>query len=247
MTWWKQPFQCPSCDGPHSGARLFCKNCLILLLQLRREAHALNCGALVYEGPVRALLNELRRQPSPRLFRILRHSAHRSPKFQALWRECDAIAAVPARSKLILAPAAPIEIFWENLAALHGKIWMPRLLRKKFDHSQHERGAKARLDTPLFMEINPRSRHAREIRGKRILLVDDVCTTGTSLLQCSQVLLEQGAFSVSRFTFAEALAKDRADYPLRLRNEPLPERTNPQPPPSREISASSFSCASEPG
>ena len=43
---------------------------------------------------------------------------------------------------------------------------------------------------------------AGEVKGKSILLVDDIYTTGSTLAACSQILLEQGAFEVRVITFA---------------------------------------------
>lgn len=46
------------------------------------------------------------------------------------------------------------------------------------------------------------SRDPRIVRGKRILLVDDVYTTGSTGRECTRVLLEAGAKSVSIITWA---------------------------------------------
>jgi predicted amidophosphoribosyltransferase len=38
------------------------------------------------------------------------------------------------------------------------------------------------------------------IRGRRVALVDDVCTTGTTLLECAEVLRAAGAAAVFAIT-----------------------------------------------
>ncbi len=43
------------------------------------------------------------------------------------------------------------------------------------------------------------------IAGKKILLVDDVVTTGSTIDECSRILFEKGALSVDAITFARAL------------------------------------------
>ena len=46
-----------------------------------------------------------------------------------------------------------------------------------------------------------------KIQGKRILLVDDVCTTGNTLKECAKTLLESGAESVTCLVIALANSK----------------------------------------
>jgi ComF family protein len=48
------------------------------------------------------------------------------------------------------------------------------------------------------------------VKGERILLVDDVYTTGSTLNECSRMLLDAGADSVAVFTLARAVAGDQA-------------------------------------
>jgi ComF family protein len=48
------------------------------------------------------------------------------------------------------------------------------------------------------------TRHGDGVGGRRVLLVDDVCTTGATLEACSAALREAGAASVWGFTLARA-------------------------------------------
>lgn len=48
-------------------------------------------------------------------------------------------------------------------------------------------------------------RYASEIKGKYILLVDDVMTTGATLEQCAKTLLKSGAMQVNVLTLARTL------------------------------------------
>lgn len=49
--------------------------------------------------------------------------------------------------------------------------------------------------------------NADKLRGKRILLVDDICTTGATLEECARVLLDAGAAEVMAVTVAKPRKK----------------------------------------
>ena len=51
------------------------------------------------------------------------------------------------------------------------------------------------------------SAHGALVKGRRVLLVDDVCTSGATLAAAAEALLEKGAASVSGYCFARPLAK----------------------------------------
>jgi ComF family protein len=50
-----------------------------------------------------------------------------------------------------------------------------------------------------------RVRHAEQFAGRRILLIDDVFTTGTTLNECAKALRSAGAISVSALTLARTI------------------------------------------
>ena len=58
------------------------------------------------------------------------------------------------------------------------------------------------------MAVNPCMSQA--IRGSRVLLVDDVMTTGSTLKACTEALLEAGAKEVNCLVFARADAGSRS-------------------------------------
>jgi ComF family protein len=46
--------------------------------------------------------------------------------------------------------------------------------------------------------------HLNEVKGKKILLIDDVFTTGSTLHECAKVLLKAGAAEIEAFTVARS-------------------------------------------
>jgi ComF family protein len=67
--------------------------------------------------------------------------------------------------------------------------------------AQHQLGRRARQSNVggAFV-VAPR--HADDVRGRWIVLIDDVMTTGATLAGCARALYEAGAFAVSALTLA---------------------------------------------
>lgn len=65
-------------------------------------------------------------------------------------------------------------------------------------HSQHGRSVSGRMDAACFVRIN------RPVSGK-VLLIDDVHTTGTTLDQCAYLLRKAGAAEVVCYSLARQM------------------------------------------
>jgi predicted amidophosphoribosyltransferase len=59
------------------------------------------------------------------------------------------------------------------------------------------------------------------VKGKTILLMDDVATTGATLASASHSLIEAGATKVYAFTFAKAIHKYGLDQVKPYSSRPL--------------------------
>lgn len=87
----------------------------------------------------------------------------------------------------------------EAIASLIGRN-VSNLLVKAHQEKQSKKGKFERIK-----EQNPFSYvGSRTIKGKKILLIDDIYTTGTTLRNCAAVLLEAGAESCSSFTLVRS-------------------------------------------
>ena len=60
-----------------------------------------------------------------------------------------------------------------------------------------------RYDDGLFHVTEIFDKISETIRGRRILLIDDICTTGATLRECVRVLRDNGAAAVLCLTVAK--------------------------------------------
>jgi len=86
----------------------------------------------------------------------------------------------------------------------HQTLWR---LRHTAPHAGLDRALRLR-NLQHSMAVNPSMSQA--IRGSRVLLIDDVMTTGSTLKACTEALLEAGAKEVNCLVFARADADSRS-------------------------------------
>lgn len=79
----------------------------------------------------------------------------------------------------------------------------PLIRRKRFTRKQATlSGKKRRENLRHAFDLND-----IDIKGRRILLIDDVRTTGTTIISCAKILMDNGAMKVSALTIASAKPK----------------------------------------
>ncbi len=116
---------------------------------------------------------------------------------------CDCIIPVPlSRAKHYRRGYNQSEELGRTLASILDIPQENNVLRKiRQTSDQHRLSAQERAEnlTGAFRVFRPKA-----VKGKRILLVDDVFTTGWTMHECARMLKQAGALSVTGITFCRA-------------------------------------------
>lgn len=123
-----------------------------------------------------------------------------------LWQEADIIAAVPLhRWRLLHRRYNQSAMLALALGKQTGRTVLPALLRRhRATPSQGGLTAKGRArNVAGAFDIHPALRNP--VRGARILLIDDVFTTGATVGECARVLRRGGARGVDVLTLARVI------------------------------------------
>lgn len=188
---------CEHCGIPFEGAvidDLVCGACLA-----DRPAFERARAAFVYNADSRALVLKLkhadRTDATVHLARWLRRTG------AELVECCDVIVPVPLhRWRLLMRTYNQAALLANALAKLSGKAAVPdALVRTKATPSQGrlDRAARRRNVAKAFAV-----QRTAQIAGKRVLLIDDVLTTGATANACAQTLLKAGAAAVDVLVLA---------------------------------------------
>lgn len=165
----------------------------------------------MYTGPVRSGILGLK-------FRERKGAAAVFAKYMAEVRyvnsveNCDFVTAVPlSKRKLASRGFNQSELIGRAYASYTGKTYMAGVLTKTKENQTQSalRDAKRRVENVKdCYEV----RDPSLVRGKRILLVDDVYTTGATIRECARVLRRAGAETVCGLTAATAHGQNTKIY-----------------------------------
>ncbi|WP_235879813.1 ComF family protein [Polyangium aurulentum] len=169
-----------------------------MLRSWRVEAGAAVAFA-VFGGAVAAALKRFKYEDRPDLGRPLGELMRRAARDEGI--AADVVVPVP------LHPRRLVERGYNQAALLAGAVAAElnarlgaRVLGRRRSTAQQARlGREERLTNVAgAFEV----RDARAVRGKRVVLVDDVATTGATLGACKDALIEAGAIEVTALVLA---------------------------------------------
>lgn len=167
-------------------------------------------GAFVYDGLIKNMLISFKFGSRRDLHRRLGDSLAERVAVSFAKADFDTVTFVPASSESVnergFNPAALIA---KRTAE---KLFLPceeLLVKGKSTEKQHSLRAKERM-TNIKGSVEPKD--GADVRGKIILLCDDIKTTGATLHECTQVLFSMGAQDV--YCAAVAVTSNLNDFDL---------------------------------
>jgi len=123
-----------------------------------------------------------------------------------MFSEIDMIAPVPLHYTRLLARRYNQAALMVQALSHHvdAQICLDLLKRIKATQTQGHLSAKERFkNVKRAFALN--ERYANDIKGKRVLLIDDVYTTGATIKECAKALLKAGAKDVYALTLASVV------------------------------------------
>jgi len=178
-------------DGVSSEKIYYCDFCLPQALRENPPAFTQARSIFYFEGTIRHLIHEFKYQGKIRVGKFLARSILKYWEPDSSLPSVECIVPVPVGIKklrhrefnqsLILAR--------EIAKKLKVSVYPFALKRVKEVVSQTKLSRQERLEN---IRDAFRVREGRKVQGKRILLVDDVFTTGATASECSRILLQHG-------------------------------------------------------
>jgi ComF family protein len=184
-----EPPYCPRCADPLKGSRAHCFNCSgrVFACSLIRSAYR-------HQGPARAIVHCLK-------YRGRKRAA--LDEGRALdWSRFPELHGAQGLVPVPLHPGRLAERGYNQA------LWLARGLSESAGLPAIELLKRRRSTRPLW-RLGRKERHAAvagsfvcagDAAGKRLLLIDDVCTTGATLEDCARTLRRAGAAEVKALT-----------------------------------------------
>jgi ComF family protein len=202
---WLSPPCCACCGQPfhfESGATSLCGACL-----LKRPVFARARAVFRYDVESRALIlgfkHADRTELAPTLARWMARSG------AELIDDCALIVPVPLHwSRLAVRRFNQAGLLAQAIGRLAGRPVEPRaLIRRRATRSQGHLGRLARRRN-VQGAMAVAERLASRIAGRRVLLVDDVITTGATVETAAKALISAGASAVDVLALAKVVRAD---------------------------------------
>jgi len=190
---------CVRCAGFRGGPSPFCADCAG-----RRFACRLIRAAAAHRGPAASLVHAFKFRGSKPAARAAGRSMAAALTLHPELSGFDALAAVPIHARRERERGYnQAELIAREIAAATGLPLLDAVERARAAAPSWKLGRVERR-SELAGAFAPRAGAAGLVAGKRVLLIDDVAATGTTLEECAVALRAAGAVDAAGYAFARA-------------------------------------------
>jgi len=188
---------CRICGEPQNNAEM-CKEC-----KMAQPPYKILRSWAAFDGPIRTALHKLKYRRDIGLGEAL--ALPLAKYIHAFDWRIDTLIPVPlSRQRLSERGYNQVALIAQPLATICQWKYLPSALQRvKHTHSQVGLNIKQRQENVQ----NAFRANSHFVLNKRILLLDDVTTTGATLISASTALLQAGAANVHAFTVARAVSR----------------------------------------
>jgi len=202
----------PRCGGCGTvGEGVWCATCQqqAVLFRADQATHILTVdaaheiaviSAAPFASPIRELIHSFKYEGSPQLDTVM--GGWMAQAWAQAGHSADAIVPVPLHHRRRGERGYnQSDLLAKQVSMASGlPIWTQALKRVRYTQQQAHLGAAERKSNLA----NAFRADESQVRGKCLVLVDDVFTTGATLRECAKALLESGAYDVCALTLTRA-------------------------------------------
>ena len=197
------PPRCAGCDAAVRLLAVFCPSCASTAVRITDAGPGLPAAALIYGGAVARAIGRMKYEDRPDLARPLGDLLWRALQPHAEGLRGVVVVPVPLHvTRLVERGFNQSALLAGPLAARLGAPFRPGTLARTRATGQQAALDRAGRITNVAGAFSVR--RAGSVRGREVLLVDDVTTTGATLDACEQALADAGAARVQRIALASA-------------------------------------------
>ena len=199
------PNICPCCEKVIEHDEDFCCKCKNKITPFYDEFKIEYADAFVsycyYEGKIRYVLRKYKINPCGNTYYAFAFGIVQALRRKQLTKGIEAVVYIPMTAEALKTRGYnQVEYMADEVHHLLNIPVLPALIKCKATKSQKSLGAaERRINLKGAYGLAPQV----NVKGKTLLLIDDLCTTGSTLSEAARVLKEAGASSVIAASFAK--------------------------------------------